>query len=116
MWRDEHLVLDMLIHARKARGFNAGVTWERFSTVELLQAATQYVLQVIGEAASKVSDDYRLAHPELPWKQIVGFRHAGARYRRIDSSKVWHVVQNHIDALIKMLEPLVPPPPPPESP
>lgn len=75
MWRDEHLVLDMLIHARKARGFNAGVTWERFSTVELLQAATQYVLQVIGEAASKVSDDYRLAHPELPWKQIVGFRH-----------------------------------------
>lgn len=31
MWRDDHLILDMLIYARQTRQFNTGVTWERFS-------------------------------------------------------------------------------------
>jgi hypothetical protein len=30
MQHDEHLVLDMLIYARKARDFNVGITWDDF--------------------------------------------------------------------------------------
>jgi uncharacterized protein with HEPN domain len=85
MWRDDHLVLDMLIHARKARDFNAGMTWERFCADEMVQFATQRVLQIVGEAAWKVSDEYRLAHPDIPWSQIAGLRHRLVHdYTRID--------------------------------
>ena len=56
--RDDALALDMLIYARRAREFNDGVTWERFSTDRLLQYATQYALQCIGEDQTP-SQDWR---------------------------------------------------------
>ncbi len=37
MWRDQHLLLDMLIYARRAREFNLGATWERFASDKMLQ-------------------------------------------------------------------------------
>jgi len=110
MWRDEHLLLDMLIYARRAREFNAGVTWERFSSDMMLQHATQYTLQCIGEAPFKVSREFREAHPEIPWEKIAAFRHRMVHdYPRIELPKVWAVVQNHVAPLIAALEPLVPP-------
>ncbi|MBL1128835.1 MAG: DUF86 domain-containing protein [Chloroflexi bacterium] len=30
---------------------------------------------MIGEAVRALPDEFRQAHPELPWKQIVGMRH-----------------------------------------
>src|SRR6266496_3904224 len=112
MWRDDHLVLDMLIQARQARDFNAGVSWERFSTDVMLQYATLHALQIVGEAASKMTDEYRQGHPDIPWQQIVGFRHRLVHdYTRIDLSKVWEIVQTNLAPLIAALEPLVPPPP-----
>jgi uncharacterized protein with HEPN domain len=110
MWRDEHLLLDMLIHARRAVKFNSGVAWERFAADEMLQAATQYSLQVVGEAASKVSREYRTDHSEIPWDRIIAFRHRMVHdYPRIELPKVWGVVQNHLPSLITELEKLIPP-------
>lgn len=110
MWRDDHLLLDMFIYARRARDFNAGKTWEQFESDVLLQSATQYVLQVIGEAASKVSRAYQDASPQIPWVQIIGFRHRVVHdYPRIELPKVWSVVQNYVPDLIAELERLVPP-------
>jgi uncharacterized protein with HEPN domain len=110
MPRDEHLVLDMLIYARRAVEFNAGANWERFSGDRMLQYATQYSLQCIGEAAFKLSSDYKQAHPEIPWEKIAAFRHRMVHdYPRIELPKVWAVVENHLGPLISQLEPLVPP-------
>lgn len=114
MWRDEHLLLDMLIYARRVRDFNAGADWQRFSTDLMLQHATQYALQCIGEAASRISKECRQSHPEIPWERITSFRHRMVHdYPRIELPKVWAVVENHIGPLIAALEPLIPPPPPP---
>lgn len=112
MWRDDHHLLDMLIYARQARDFNVQATWEQFSTDIMLQYATQRALQIVGEAASKVSEEFRAAHPAIPWEQIIGFRHRLVHdYTRIDLAKVWEVVNTHVQPLIEALEPLVPPPP-----
>ncbi len=109
---DEHLLLDMLIYARKARDFNSGVSWEQFSKDELRQFATQRVLQIIGEAAWKVSEGYKTAHPAIPWTQISALRHRLVHdYAQIDLPRVWEIVQKHVSPLIVALEPLVPPPP-----
>jgi uncharacterized protein with HEPN domain len=110
MWRDEHLLLDMLIYARQARDFNAGVTWKQFAANKQLQYATQYTLQCIGEAAYKVSKEFQHAHGKIPWDQICGLRHRLVHdYHRIELPKVWSVVENHLGQLIAALEPIVPP-------
>lgn len=110
MWRDDAYLLDMLIYARKARSFSAGAAWQKFAADEVLQAATLHVLQVIGEAAGKVSEHTREAHPEIPWQQIVGLRHRLVHdYPRVELPRIREIVENHVPPLIEALEKIVPP-------
>ncbi len=110
MWRDPALLLDMLIAAREAREFGAGLSWERFQQSSLHQHAIAKALENIGEAARKVSEETRAAHPEIPWFQIIGLRHRIAHdYFHLDLMTMWEIVQQDVPALITMLEALVPP-------
>ena len=61
MWRDEALVLDMLVAARNALAFCAEASPDGFSVDPMLQHATEHAIQIIGEAARGVSDDFRIA-------------------------------------------------------
>jgi uncharacterized protein with HEPN domain len=110
MWRDDACLLDMLLHARKARSFTESATLESFLDDAQVQAATLHVLQIVGEAASKVSPDFRGNHPEIEWERIINLRHRLVHdYPRIELPKIWTVVRDHIPPLIAALEPLVPP-------
>ncbi|WP_448338248.1 HepT-like ribonuclease domain-containing protein [Chloroflexus aurantiacus] len=73
-------------------------------------ACVAKALENIGEAARKVSDETRAAHPEIPWNQIVALRHRIAHdYFRLDLVRIWKIVQEDVPALINQIEPLVPP-------
>ena len=110
MWRDEAYLLDMLLAARKVQSFTEGVTWDQFQTDEILQSAVMRVIQIIGEAARKVSPEFKQAHPEIPWREIVGMRHRLVHdYLHIDLIRVWETLQTDIPILTPMIEPLVPP-------
>ena len=66
--------------------------------------------QIIGEAARLVSPEYRDAHLDVPWREIVGMRNRLVHeYFRILPDKVWDVVEKHIPRLVQLLGPLVPP-------
>ncbi len=107
--RDEALLLDMLIAARRAITFTEKMTAESFRSDLLVQNAVVRVLQVIGEAARMVSADFKAQHPEIPWAQIVGLRHRLVHdYLNIDFVIVWDVVQQDLGPLVRQLEPLVP--------
>jgi uncharacterized protein with HEPN domain len=68
------------------------------------------LIEIIGEAARAISEEAKIAHPEVPWIPIIDMRnHLVHRYFQIDLPRVWDVVQNHIAPLIVQLEPLVPP-------
>ncbi len=95
MERDEAWVLDMLLAARKVRQFTADANWEAFSANEILQNAVMHQIQVIGEAATKISPSFLDAHPEIPWPQIIGMRHRLVHgYFRIQAERVWEVVES----------------------
>jgi uncharacterized protein with HEPN domain len=67
-------------------------------------------IQIIGEAARKVSPEYKGNHPEIPWGEVVGMRNRLVHeYFRILPDRVWAVVERHIPQLVQTLEPLVPP-------
>ena len=51
-----------------------GVGLPRFETNELLKDAVVGNLELIGEAATRIPEDVRLAHPEIPWRQIIAMR------------------------------------------
>jgi uncharacterized protein with HEPN domain len=105
-----HYYLTCCLAAKKVREFNRGASWEKFQSDQMLQAATQYALQIIGEAASKVSRGFQDAHPEIGWSKITGLRHRLVHdYPRIELPKIWTIVESQIAPLIAALEPLVPP-------
>jgi uncharacterized protein with HEPN domain len=111
MWRDEALLLDILLAARDALEFSRDLTRESFASSKLHQHAIVRVLGIVGEAAGKVSREFRDAHPEVPWKQIVGLRNRLIHdYTNVDLARVWEVVTEHVPELIARIEPLVPPP------
>lgn len=94
MWRDDAFLLDMLLAARKAQQFTQDVSWENFQSDDLLQNATMRQIQIIGEAARKVSPEFKQTHPEIPWQGIIGMRHRLAHdYFHIGPVRVWEVIE-----------------------
>ena len=65
-------------------------------------------VEIIGEAAARVSDEFRKAHPELPWAEIVGMRNRLVHvYFDIDLEQVWSTVKVDLPALIPQLRSLL---------
>lgn len=114
MWRDDANLLDMLIWARRAEEFVSTLTEEAFHSDRLVQSATIRCLEVIGEAAARVSSAFREEHPEIPWRKITGMRNRLAHeYARVDLSEVWFAAKRDCPDLITRLETLVPEAPAP---
>jgi uncharacterized protein with HEPN domain len=110
MRRDDAYLLDMLIAARDVVTFLQGFSREQFGESRLHQQAVMKCLEIIGEAAARVSESTRAVNPNIQWQQIIGMRHRLVHgYFEIDLDKVWDTVRNDIPSLIAKLEPLVPP-------
>ena len=110
MWRDDAYLLDMLLAARKVREFTQNITDEQFFADEIIQNAVMRQIQIIGEAARKVSTQYQEEHGEIPWREIIAMRHRLVHeYFRIIPERVWAVVEKDIPELVELIEPLVPP-------
>ncbi|MDE0153409.1 MAG: DUF86 domain-containing protein [Gammaproteobacteria bacterium] len=110
MRRDPSYLLDMLSSARDAMEFAAELTFHEFEQSLLHRNAILKSIEIIGEAASRLSDEIKEAHPEIEWRKIVGMRHHLVHgYFSVNNARVWQVVQNDLPVLITQLEPIVPP-------
>jgi uncharacterized protein with HEPN domain len=110
--RDPAWLHDMLKAAQAVQSFVAGRTFEHYVGDLLLRSAVERQVEIIGEAARGVTEEFRAAHPEIPWRPIMAQRHRLAHdYGEIDDSLIWTVATVHVPALIERLLPLIPPPP-----
>jgi len=67
---------------------------DRFFGDELVRTYIIYHLQVLGEAANKLSPDLRARHREVPWPKVLGIRHVLVHdYFRVNYDIVWGVVE-----------------------
>jgi len=111
--RESGYLWDMLQAARRLQDFTAGLSYEAYLESILLQSAVERQLEILGEAARRMSDDFRQVHPEIPWSDIIGQRNVIAhQYEEIRQERIWSVVTSDIPTLIAQLEPLIPPLPP----
>jgi len=90
MKRDDGLYLEDIAEAADAiAGFVSGIEEAAFMGSDLLRSAVLQKLTVIGEAASRISDELRERHMDVPWSRIVAFRNIAVHaYFSVD----WHVV------------------------
>ena len=102
---DETFLVDMLAAARRALRFVDGMSLDAFERSELHQSAVVKQLEIIGEAARHVSDEFQADHAEIPWRLMVGMRNRLIHdYTRIDVPTVWETVQRDLLPLIGQLE------------
>lgn len=76
----------------------------------VIQDAVIRNFEIIGEAAKRVPDDYREAHPDIPWRSLAGFRDVLIHeYEEVDVERVWRVVEADLPSLRGAMAALVPP-------
>lgn len=95
----------MLAHAREAQGLVAGKTRVDLDRERVLALALLQLLQIVGEAAGRVSPDYRSAHPQIPWAQITSLRNRLIHgIDVIDLDIIWSILTSDMHQLIAELE------------
>jgi uncharacterized protein with HEPN domain len=67
---------------------------------EDLQAAIERYIEVIGEAAGKLSQHTRDLAPGVPWSQVIGARNVIIHgYAEIEPDRIWDIVKSHLPSL-----------------
>lgn len=106
--RDPALIDDMQNEARRALKFIQGRTRADLDDDDLLAYAVVRALEIIGEAATRVSDVTRQTYSDIEWRAIIGMRHRIVHdYLRIDYDIVWAITQNNLPALITQLQGII---------
>jgi uncharacterized protein with HEPN domain len=81
-----------------------GIDYQTFLTLPEKQDGVLYRIAMIGEALVGTSVEFREAHPEIPWKEIIGTRNVLVHdYGNIDLQRVWDTVNTDLVALKEQL-------------
>ena len=104
--RDERVYIQHMVdNSNKAISFVKDISREDFDRDEKLRLALTHLLQVIGEAARRVSPEFRDKNPQIPWKEIVGMRSKVVHdYLNVDEDIVWQTIKNDLPPLVLELE------------
>jgi uncharacterized protein with HEPN domain len=79
-----------------------------FDSDEMLQVWVVHYLQIIGEAASRITPSLRDRHPEIPWGKIIGTRQVLVHgYFDIDLDIVWATVEEDLPRLTIQIRNLI---------
>lgn len=118
--RDPAHLWDMLEAAQDVVNFTESLTLEEFLGAGrdrlITRLAVERKLEILGEAACRVSQRFRDEHAGIPWKEIVGLRNLiSHEYDKVNYPEIFRIVRERVPELITLLEPLVPLPPPLEE-
>ena len=71
--------------------------------------AVERGLEILGEAARRVSEPFRQTHSEIDWRHTIGLRNVIAhRYEQVQQDRIWAIVTVDLNLLLAQLEPLLP--------
>ena len=102
---DEVRLRHMLDAVRDAVDFAVGSQRDELDTNRMLTLSLVKCVEIIGEAAGRISDGVRKRHPQIPWRGIIGMRHHLIHaYYDVNLDIVWQTVTEDLPPLIPSLE------------
>jgi uncharacterized protein with HEPN domain len=102
--RDASRLRDMLENARLAQHFMRGKSRDDLHSDTMLSYAVVRALEVIGEAANRVTAEIQAALPDIEWSNIIGMRNRMVHgYDKVNYDIVWTVVEDKLPPLIEQL-------------
>lgn len=105
MRSDALYLADILDAIEAIERFVTGLDEASFLADELVQSAVLQKLSIIGEAAAKLSDATRDRLPEIPWKEIIGFRNIAVHaYFSVDWRIVFVTVADDLPMLKRFVD------------
>lgn len=103
--KDRFRLLHMMEAAKEALSFLVGKSREDLDKNRQLVLAIIREVEIIGEAAGKVSEEVRSQYPQIPWLDVVNMRHHLIHvYYDVDLDIVWDTAVKDLPGLIKELE------------
>ena len=83
----------------------AGLGREALESNELVRVWMVHYLQLIGEAAGKLSGEFRQRHSELPWEEIIAMRNILVHhYFEVDMDEIWSSIEKDLPVLRRRVE------------
>jgi uncharacterized protein with HEPN domain len=108
--RDAAYLWDMLQAAKEVQSMLEDHDLGAFLADRVLLRAIERGVEIIGETARRVSAPYMAAHPEIPWRNLIGQRNILVHeYGQIDHALLFKTVVEDVPDLIGQLQALLPP-------
>ncbi len=102
---DKQLLLDMREATSRVLKYTAGFDERMFLEQEQTIDSVVRNIQIIGEAASRISKEFRDAHPEIEWPGIIGMRHRLVHdYFEVEEKLVWRVIETKLPEFHEQLK------------
>lgn len=103
--RDRAYFWDMREFAKDARDLLRGVSFPQLEKDKTTRLALERSLELLGEAARRVSAAARRSHPAIDWKAIIGQRNILAHdYGEVDHRRLYESARERIPSLIAELD------------
>lgn len=111
--RDQTYVGRILAATERIRRYVGRKGRATFLRSALLQDAVIRNIEIVGEAAGRVSAETTERTPEIPWREVIGMRHRLIHgYLEVNLEIVWQVVRRDLPVLERSLRAILAPPAP----
>ena len=101
-------VWDMIESGKAVQSFVKGRYYSEYVKDNFLRSAVERQIEIIGEAARRISKEFRDQYPNLPWRRIIAQRNVLAHeYGEIRHEWIWRIATELVADMIAYLEPLL---------
>ena len=98
------LLEDIMLAIQKISRYSSQMDHDAFLSDDLVIDAVARNLEIIGEAARQLPEEFRRAHPQIPWTQIAGLRNRIVHdYFGLDLEIIWEIIQHYLPELEKQV-------------
>lgn len=98
--RDKGRLEHILQAIERIKRYTLGKTFEDFIANDMMYYAVVKNIEILGEASNMLTEEFRLSHPQTPWKQVNGMRnYIVHEYFQVDNNVVWDVITNDLPIL-----------------
>jgi uncharacterized protein with HEPN domain len=105
---DLKYIWDMLDAARTLIEITRSKSLSDYESDKIIRLSVERSIEIIGEAARRVSEPFQLAHPAIAWRAIIATRHVIAHeYGDLKHDKIWRIAVSHVPGLVALLAPII---------